>query len=243
MKSRWILSLSVLVLVMLACNWSDFVPPSAPVIEPSPLPTFAISTLTPIPTETPLPTPTSTPNTPIAWPKGQGVNCRYGPGQEWEVVSTILPETITEIEGRTVNTAWWYVSTPLILDGFCWVSYDVVDTAGNLNIIPIVEPPAASVTAVTVDAAVTFNACGETNQVTFNGALTVNGPARLTYHWEINGDVQNTMPDETFQFSESGTQKLGTDFFSADCGDYTVKLVVTSPNEINSEKAFRIEAP
>ena len=243
MKPRWILSLLALALVTLACTWSDFVPPSAPVIEPSPLPTFAISTLTPIPTETHLPTPTSTPDAPIAWPKDQGVNCRFGPGQEWEVVSTLLPDTITKIKGRTVNTAWWYVSDPLTPDVFCWVNYDVVDTAGNLNIIPIVEPPVASVTAVTVDVIVVFNTCGETNQVTFNGTLTVNGPATVTYHWEVNGDAQNTIPDETFQFSESGTQKLVTDFFSADCGDYTVKLVVIGPNETYSEKAFKIVPP
>jgi hypothetical protein len=142
-----------------------------------------------------------------------------------------------------VNTAWWYVSDPQSLDGFCWVAYDVVDTAGNLNIIPIVELPVASITSVTVDAVVAFTACGDTNQVTFNGSLTVNGPAPVTYHWEVSGDTQNTMPDETVQFAESGTKKLTNDFFSADCGDYSVKLVVTSPNETSVEKVFKIQTP
>jgi hypothetical protein len=82
-KPGWILSLLVLILTALACNWTDLVPPAAPEIEPSPLPTFAIPTLTPIPTETQLPTPTSTPGAPIALPKTLGVNCRYGPGQGW----------------------------------------------------------------------------------------------------------------------------------------------------------------
>ncbi len=146
-KFGWTLSFFALILAALACNWSEVAPPAAPVIEPSPLPTFAISTLTPVPTETPLPTVTSTPDAPVARPRSLGANCRYGPGQEWAVVSTIPAGTMAEIEGRTVNTAWWYVSDPMKPDGsFCWVSYDVVETAGNLNTVRIVEPPEASVT-------------------------------------------------------------------------------------------------
>jgi hypothetical protein len=59
----------------------------------------------------------------------------------------------------------------------------------------------------------------------------------------MSGDVQETTADETFDFTESGTQKLTNDFFSADCGDYSARLVVTSPNEIFAEKTFGIQAP
>ena len=243
MKSGWPLPLLALILAMLACAWTDIVPPPALEIEPSPLPTFAISTLTLVPTETPPPSPTSTPDAPVAWPKDLGVNCRYGPGKEWEVVSTLLPDTITEIKGRTVNTSWWYVNDPLNLDGFCWVAYDVVDTAGNLNIVPLMQPPMASVTLSTVDALVTFNACGTDNAVTFNGEITTNGPTTVTYHWEVSGDSQSTTPDTTLQIEEAGKKRLITDLFSADCGIYTVKLVITSPNEISAEKVFNIQTP
>ncbi len=229
--SKRLLFILILVLALPACTWSDFVPPAALEIEPTPLPTFAISTLTAIPTETPLPTPTSTPAAPIAWPKDLAVNCRYGPGKEWEVVSSLSAETITDIKGRTINTAWWYVSDPINLGEFCWVAYDVVETAGNLNIIPIVAPPVASVTTVTVDALVTFTACGGSNQVAFIGALAANGPTTVTYHWEVGGDKQELTPDETIAFGEAGTQKITTNVFSADCGDYSVKLIVTSPND------------
>ena len=243
MKTRWILPLLTLILATLSCNWSEVAPPAAPVIEPSPLPTFAIPTLTPTPTETPLPTLTSTPDAPIAWPKTLGVNCRYGPGKEWEAVSSLPAETRTEIKGRTVDTTWWYVSDPLNLEGFCWVAYDVVNTAGNLNTIPLVEPPTASVTNVTVDTQVTFSACGSSNPVTFNGSITANGPATVTYHWEVSGDTQETLPDATVNFAQAGTQKVTTDAFSADCGEYAVTLHVTVPEETSIEKAFRIQAP
>lgn len=236
-------SIIALLLAALACTWSDFVPPAAPEIEPSPLPTFAISTLTSVPTGTPLPTPTSTPAMPIAWPKDLGVNCRYGPGKEWEAVSSLSAEMITGIKGRTINTAWWYVNDPINTGGFCWVAYDVVETAGNLNIIPIVAPPVASVTAVTVDAVVTFSACGGSNEVIFNGSILANGPGMVTYYWEVTGDVQSTMADETIEFSEAGTQKVIMDVFSADCGDYSVRLIVTSPNDKLAEKVFKIQVP
>ena len=236
-------SLFALLMAVLACSWSDIAPLAAPVIEPSTLPTFALSTLTAIPTETPLPTTTSTPDAPIAWPKDLGVNCRFGPGEQWEAVSSLPAETSTEILGRTINNSWLYVSDPLNLDSFCWVAFEVVVTAGNMNIIPIVELPVASVTNVMVDALVTFNACGEANQVTFNGSITANGPISVTYHWEVSGDAQGTTPDATLEFSEAGTQKLTSDFFSADCGDYFVTLVITAPDEISAEKAFKIQMP
>jgi len=242
-KYTWTLPLLALILAALACNWSNVAPPAAPVIEPSSLPTFAISTLTPVPTETPLPTVTSTPDMPIAWPKDQGVNCRYGPGQAWDTVSSLLPGTTTEIKGRTVDTSWWYVNDPLKQDSFCWVSYDVVDTAGNLNIIPIVEPPTASVTKVTADAVVAFIACGSSNSATFNGSITTNGPATVTYHWEVSGDDQNTTADETLQFARTGSQTVTANAFSADCGEYTLTLHVTDPNETSVDKAFKIQAP
>jgi len=245
MKPGWSLPLLALILAALACNWSDVAPPPAPVIEPSPLPTFAISTLTPVPTETPLPTPTSTPDAPIAWPKNQGVNCRYGPGQDWEVVSIILAETITEIKGRTIDTSWWYVRDPMKIDeSFCWVAYDVVDTAGNLNIIPIVEPPVASVTDVTVDSAiVTFTACGASNQVMFNGTITANGPASVTYNWEVSGVSQETTSDATLKFSLSGTQNVTTALSLTECGEYTATLRINEPNAVIAQKTFHIQSP
>jgi hypothetical protein len=242
MRFGWILPLLVLILAALACNWSSIAPPAAPVIEPSPLPTFAIPTLTPVPTETPLPTATSTPEVPIAWPKDLGVNCRYGPGQEWETVSSLLPGTTTEIKGRTINTSWWYVNDPQKQDSFCWVSYDVVDTAGNLNIIPIVEPPTALVTKVTVGALVAFTACGGSNPVTFNGSIATNGPATVTYHWEVSGDTQDATADEILQFAQAGSQDVTANAFSADCGAYTITLRITDPNETSANKAFKIQA-
>ena len=244
-RTGWILSLIALILTALACNWADLVPPAAPVIEPSPLPTFAIPTLTPIPTETALPTPTSTPGAPIALPKALGVNCRYGPGQGWDVVHSIPEGTSIEIKGRTVDTSWWYVRDPLqINEGFCWVAYEAVETAGNLNIVPIVEPPAASVTQVTVDTVlVTFDTCGGSNQVTLNGSITTNGPGTVNYHWEVSGAAQETTPQTALEFDRSGSQNVNTTVSLAECGEYSATLRVTAPSELSAQKGFSLQSP
>jgi hypothetical protein len=152
-------------------------------------------------------------------------------------------DTRTEIKGRTVDTSWWYVSDPLNLDGFCWVAYDVVDTAGNLNIVPLADRPTASVTHVTVETLVTFTACGEPNPVTFNGTIKTNGPTVVKYHWEVSGDAQETLPDTSLNFAQAGTQQVSTDTFTADCGAYTVSLVVTAPDETSAVREFSVQAP
>ena len=236
-------ALLVLMMAAMACNWSDFAPPAAPVIEPSPLPTFAIPTITSTPTEIPSATPTSTPEVSIAWAGALGVNCRYGPGQEWEVVNTLTEGTISEIKGRTINTAWWLIENPLQADTLCWVSYDVMETAGNLNTVPIADVPEAQVADVTVDAAVNFTGCGNTNEVTFNGSVKTNGPVTLTYFWEVSGEAQETFAEKTIEISNAGTHKLSTETLAADCGNYVVKLLVTSPNEASTDKEFKIQAP
>lgn len=243
MNKKGSLAIVTLVLTALACSLLDYLPEPAPVIEPSPLPTFAIPTETSAPTETSLPTVTPTPAKPIAWPKDLGVHCRYGPGKEWEAVSAIPAGTTVEIVGRVSETTWWYVRDPMHEGRFCWIAFDVVDTAGDLTGISIVEPPSALVTEVKVEASVAFVACGGPNPVTFNGWITTNGPATVTYHWEVGGDKQNVTGNETLTFTEAGTKKLTGDAYDADCGNYFVVLSVSGPNEMTARRDFSIKAP
>ncbi|MGB7875961.1 MAG: hypothetical protein WBL25_16390, partial [Anaerolineales bacterium] len=81
------------------------------------------------------------------------------------------------------------------------------------------------------------------NPVTFNGSITTNGPVMVTYHWEASGDAQETLPDTTLNFAQAGTQKVTTDVFSADCGEYAVTLRGTVPEETSARQAFNIQAP
>jgi hypothetical protein len=144
-----------------------------------------------------------------------------------------------------VDTSWWYVRDPLKTDdSFCWVAAEAVDTAGDLRAIPIVEPPAASVKDVEVDMVVaTFTACGGSNQVTFNGSIATNGPETVTYRWEVSGAAQDTTPESTLTFSQSGTQNVTSTIPLTECGEYTVTLRVSKPNPVFAQKNFNLQSP
>ena len=243
MKTRLMLTGAVLLLGLLACNWPEFLPPPAPEIEPTALATFVVPSDTPIPSATPLPTATPTPGVPIAWPKDLAVNCRSGPGTGWAAISALQVGTSAEIVGRTSETTWWYIRDPLNPGSFCWVATSVTETAGNMNIIPILEAPEAQVTGVEVNAAVEFTACGGPNAITFTGSITTNGPGTVTYHWEVGGDKQNVTPDETIEFLKAGTQEVAAGAYSADCGEYFVILQTTGPNQESARRDFKVEAP
>jgi hypothetical protein len=243
MKTKLIPAALTLVLAIVACNWPDFLPPPAPEIEPTVLPTFVVPSDTLVPSATPLPTMTLTPSVPIAWPRDLGVNCRFGPGKEWAATSALPLNTTAEIVGRTSESTWWHIQDPLNPGQLCWVATNVTDTAGNINIIPIAEAPSAQITGVTANAEVEFSACGEPNPILISGAITSNGPLSVTYHWEVGGDKQNITPDETIVFMESGTLKISAGAYSADCGNYFIILKVTDPNEESSRKDFKVEAP
>lgn len=243
MHKREMIIFLVLILLMLACSLSDYIPAPAPVIEPTALPTFGIPSETPVPTQTSLPTATPTPTTPVAYPKELGVNCRYGPGEEWGIVSALPAGTTTEIVGRVSETTWWYVKDPLNPGVFCWLSAQVVDTAGNLAVIPIVEPPTASVTKVKVQADFTFETCSGLNPVTLTGSITTNGPATVTYHWEVGGHKQEIMADETIEFTEAGVKKITIDPYLLDCGTYFFALHVSSPNQASARQDLTVKAP
>ena len=217
--------------------------PTLVVVPSKPPMTYVVPSETPLPTSTPLPTATATPTVPIAWPKDQPVNCRFGPGLKWEAVSGLLEGVTSEIVGKNTELDWWYIRDPLHQGDLCWVAMSVVETAGNTSNVPFIDPPKALVTKVTADAKVTFTACGGPNPVEFSGSISTNGPVVVTYRWQVSGDVTIPGSDETIKFTEWGTQALSAPALSVDCGEYTITLHVSQPNEINGQANFKIAAP
>jgi len=97
------------------------------------------------------------------------------------------------------------------------------------------------VTNVTVGASVSFSMCGGPNPVTFSGTITTNGATKVSFQWEIRGDKSNTTPPETINFKAAGTKSApnaGT--YPADCGHYSIRLHVLSPNDISAKQNFKI---
>src|SRR6185503_3980813 len=105
----------LLFLSMLACNF-----PSAAAVTPTATTLLSTNTpaqpsFTPVPSNTALPaasalpTITNTPTVPVASPKDVAVNCRFGPGTAWVVISALNIGQTSQIVGKSSDGSWWYI--------------------------------------------------------------------------------------------------------------------------------------
>ncbi|HTX79227.1 MAG TPA: hypothetical protein VMC62_06140 [Longilinea sp.] len=105
---------------------------------------------------------------------------------------------------------------------------------------------AATVTSVHVDSIATIHGfCHGPNAFDPQGTITTNGPAAVVYHWEIlyNGSAYHATSDDTLTFGSASTQTLNPGSDHGDCGNYTVKLIVTSPNSVSAQQSFTVVEP
>lgn len=251
MNKRTLFPALVLVLAILACNLPSNVPgtataaplalPSATNIQPAPT---ELPTQTPLPTNTSLPTLTFTPSVPSASPKNVNVNCRLGPGTAWLPISALVVGQSSQITGKTSDGSWWLIANPQNSSGRCWVSSSVINTGGNLTAIPVVESPDAEVTNVTVNVdPKTTSVAGCTGPVLpikIKGTLETNGPTTVKWHFETQ--LGGTMGNQSTDFDTFGSKDFTADYTPPlTAGTYWVKLIVTSPNDLQAETSYKIE--
>jgi len=154
----------VLLIASLACNQSGTVVPPDPnaaqtaIVEtiiaiqaqttPSEIPAEAMPTLE-LPTATAslstTPESTATPTTPQI-SVSVDTFCRVGPGKEYEKVGILLVGETTEIVGRDAFGQYWYVRNPDVGAEFCWMSGEYASISGNVFVLLVQTPPAASIT-------------------------------------------------------------------------------------------------
>lgn len=84
--------------------------------------------------------------------------------------------------------------------------------------------------------------CGGPNPVDVSGTITTNGPTTVTFHWEMRGDSNNTTSDESLIFTEAGTLTVREGAYKVDCGNYSARLVITSPNNLDAITYYSILA-
>lgn len=250
MKYKTTILIFILALLVQACNLPSNQPgtetptPSL-TVEPSatgPVPTET-PTETPPPTDTPPPTLTFTPSVPIAFPKDVAVNCRFGPGVGWVVLSGLQVGQTSQIVGRSTDFNWWYIVDPQNASRNCWVSAGVVDTAGNLSSIPTTATPLASVTNVTVKVdpkELNVGGCiGPIPPSKVEGTIEVNGP--VTVEWHFDTQQLGALPNQSTVFDAAGSKTFTTDITPLlSAGTYWVRMVVTSPNGIQGETSYKI---
>jgi uncharacterized protein YraI len=105
---------------------------------------------------------------------------------------------------------------------------------------------AARVTSVTVQPIATLHGyCHEPNAFNPLGSITTNGPASVVYHWEIwkDGSLYHATSDASLAFASASTKSLNPGADHGDCGNYVVKLIVTSPNSKSAQQSFTIVEP
>ena len=250
MKHKTSILIIILAFLVQACNLPSSAPvtetpTSEPSVEPSatqPLPTD-LPTETPLPTDTPPPTLTSTPSIPIAFPKDVAVNCRFGPGTAWVVLSGLQVGQTAQIVGRSTDFNWWYIVDPQNASRNCWVSAGVVDTAGNLTSIPTTATPLASVTNVTVSVdpkELTVGGCiGPIAPSKIEGTIETNGP--VTVEWHFDTQQLGAFPNQSTVFDAAGSKSFSLDFTPlVAAGTYWVRMIITSPNSTQGEASYKI---
>jgi RNA polymerase sigma-70 factor (ECF subfamily) len=67
-------------------------------------------------------------------------NCRYGPNNLYHIVGFLLKDEHAPIDGRNVETTWWYIERQ-DGPGHCWVANYLTDEEGDIAGVPIVQAP------------------------------------------------------------------------------------------------------
>ena len=247
MRHQPFLASLLLILSMLACNLPSNAPgtPTATILATNTsVQSTSIPSTTSPPSSTPPPTLTSTPTVPSASAKDVAVNCRFGPGTAWVALSALNVGQSAQIVGKNADGSWWYIADPFSSGRNCWVSVSVTNASGNLASIPVVEAPRASVTNVSVrvdPSTVSIAGCvGPVAPIKFIGTIEVNGPARVT--WNFDSQQGGAFSAQTTDFDTFGSKEVSMDYTPPlTAGTYWVRLIVTSPNNLQSETRYSIQ--
>lgn len=249
MKRQIWIAIAIFALGISSCN----IPADQPTETPLPTPTLVIPitsasatpTLVPIDTllaiDTPTITPTSTPSLLLASPKDQPVNCRFGPGTQYAIAGALNPGRQAEMIGKNEDSSWWYVKNPSDPSTLCWLAASVTDTVGNVEALPIVEPPEIMVTSVnvSVDPPGMNVACNAFPQsVIITAFITTNGPSIVIWRWESS--TGKTSPENNLLFEEGGT-KMVQDYYQVDsANDYSIQVRTIVPNVVIGQAHFKV---
>jgi SH3-like domain-containing protein len=206
----------------------------APAATHTPTATFS-------PTFTPTSTPTATPIRVTLIVKDTLVNCRFGPGITYALINELKLGESARVVGRNESSTWWYVRDPGNPNGYCWVSADVTETQGVVEELPMIQPPVAIVTGVSLrvePSRIVVN-CDQFPQTIFLEAeVTSNGPAFVTWRWEASTGVSSS--DAILVFEESGTQVINDYYQIAAPNEYWINLHILAPNEWVEQVKFPV---
>ena len=205
----------------------------APTAAYTPSATFSISTPILIPTTTPLHVTLTV--------KATLVNCRFGPGVTYALINELDQGESARVVGRNESSTWWYVRDPGNPNGYCWISADVTETQGAVEELPMIAPPVATVTSVSLRVEpdrIVVN-CDQFPQTVFLEAeVTSNGPAFVTWRWEASTGVSSS--DTILVFEEAGMQVINDYYQIGAPNEYWINLHIVAPNEWIEQVKFPV---
>lgn len=220
----------------------DFIPSNTPTPVPA-------ATLTPVPATTFTPSPTTSTD-PMVTPKTEDVNCRFGPGVSYASTGVLAFGTIVPILGTIDGGGWWQIANPLDVTAKCWVGASVTTATGGLAGIPVLPIPTGLVTAasVSVNGGPTIHGyCDGPNAVNFSVSITTNGPTTVVYRVDIyksDGSFLNSPGDQNLAFTSASTQTFDPGgAYKTNCGNFLIRLTVSSPNSKTAEATWSVVSP
>jgi hypothetical protein len=206
--------------------------------------TFFTPTAIPIETLLALPTatrvPTATPRAALGAPNAQAVNCRYGPTTAYAVIGILDSGRQAEIVGKNIDATWWYARNPRDPSTFCWLIASLIDVAGNVEALPVVDTPPGIVSDISVSIdppSLNVGCTSFPHYVTVSAEITTNGPATVTWRWETSAG--ETINGDGLLFFEFGSQGVFTTYRINAARDYWIQLHVLSPNDRTSRSTFK----
>lgn len=100
--------------------------------------------------DTPTPFPTATPSGYHLTIQSTSQNVRSGPGLNYDVTGQVPRGTQARVLGATADYAWFVIDFQGQLG---WLAAYLVDTFGNRNLVPLIQPPASPTPPATATAA------------------------------------------------------------------------------------------
>jgi hypothetical protein len=184
-------------------------------------------------------------------PNDGPLNCRTGPGTNYQVLVVLAGNQAAEVVGKNPENTWWYVKNPYLEGTFCWVIGIYVNVSGDVSQTAVVGVPATptnpSSAVIAVDISITpetikADDCGGPGQpITVTAKIQTNGPMQITARFrdELSGDL----PAHTLNFTRADIQDI-SDTFTPELkdGKYRIFLVIDGIDlsDLNARKPYQI---
>jgi len=259
-NKRLLLIIALLTSLMLACDLATGLstPPTPIVVVvtqlvaadtalPQAQPTATEApTATALPVETAITAPTPTSSIPMVTPLKDPVNCRYGPSVNYEQVFALAVGAYAQVTGKSADGGWWQVLAGEGSSQNCWVANSVVSLSGDPGSILPVPAPAAFVTnasfQVKPDSINLGPGCvGPYPNFSLKGTISTNGP--LEVKWRIETQQDGFLTEHSFSFSKFGQQDISYNYVPSywKKGNFWVRLIITSPQNMTYEATYRVK--